>query len=289
MATSTSKISSAAVLCAHFVVFQLFINSALAIPAIETFDGTFRRVAVFSGDANECPETIQLRNLGESNELVVPLNNVLFDGETCTRDDDLNLGDSVLNTNLQFFASDVTITEDRLRRRTFNELSAETEFLVARDPAELKCNPGPELSDPFFLFLVDAQDSDITILNGVTLESGVRNVLWVADDDDRDDDDSYGCLYSAPATTPSIPTPDRPAPGTPAPERPAPPAPRPSKPTPSPTRPPKRKDCKKRYPRKRKCQKVYICKPDSKEKHTTVHQAKLNDFKFEDDVDLDGE
>ena len=77
----------------------------------------------------------------------------------------------------------------------FNALSTETnDFLVATDPGELDCGPDPELQDdPFFLFLLTTNDSAISILGGdINLESNQRYVLYIADDDDFNDDDSYG-------------------------------------------------------------------------------------------------
>ena len=101
-----------------------FASNTEAQPSLVEFEATFQRVNVFRGGLNECPETIQLTDLADvSSSLLVPISSVLFDGEVCPRDDDLNLVDNpILRTNLQFFEStnvNVTGKEDRCQNNAF--------------------------------------------------------------------------------------------------------------------------------------------------------------------------
>lgn len=199
--------------CAFLVLLIFFASNTEAQPSLVEFEATFQRVNVFRGGLNECPETIQLTDLADvSSSLLVPISSVLFDGEVCPRDDDLNLVDNpILRTNLQFFEStNVNVTANRDRLLVFNALNSVTEFLVATDPGELDCLPNPALQDdPFFMFLISTNDTAISVLGGdISLEANRRYIVYIADDDDLNDDDSYGCVYAAPVSAIDTPVPE---------------------------------------------------------------------------------
>lgn len=179
--------------------------------ALSDFEANYQRVSIFRGASNECPETIQLGNLSSTDDLTVPLTNVLFNKEICPRDDDFNVGNNtILRTALQFSDSQsIRVTADRLRLSVFNALNAETDFLVTQDPGELDCG-GPDwlMDDPFLLILISPNDTPISVLGGdIDLASNQRHLVYVADDDDINDNDSYGCVYAAAGPADATPIP----------------------------------------------------------------------------------